>query len=74
MEVQNESPQNVPHWYADDFELRAVLASDSRETSALLPAINYLEELKLGASPIIGDHQPSSFFDPPIGQSNLFTF
>lgn len=45
--VQNESPQGVPHWYTDDFELRAVLASGSRET--FVPPFNYLEELELEA-------------------------
>ncbi|XP_036121245.1 sorting nexin-1 isoform X1 [Molossus molossus] len=34
MEVLNESPQDVPLWYADCFKLKATLASGSRETSA----------------------------------------
>lgn len=33
--VQNEPPQYVPQWYADYLELKAILTTVSRETSAL---------------------------------------
>ena len=48
-------PQDVLHWCAAYFELIVILASDSRETTAL-PFV-YLEELELGALPIITDYQ-----------------
>ena len=36
--VQNKSPQDLPQWYADYFELKATLATGSKETSApILP-------------------------------------
>lgn len=34
--VQDESPPDVPLWYAGCFELKAALASGSKETSAPL--------------------------------------
>lgn len=34
MGVQKESPQDVPPWYADCFEVKAALPTGSRETSA----------------------------------------
>ena len=37
MEVQNKSPQDVPLWFADCSELKATLATDSKETSAPPP-------------------------------------
>lgn len=45
----------VPQRYADYFELKAILASGSRENFA--PPLNYLEKLKLGTLPIIKDYQ-----------------
>ena len=33
--VQSKSPQDVPLWCADSFELKATVASGSRKTSAL---------------------------------------
>lgn len=47
--VQNESPQDVPLWYAD-FELKATKTVDSGESSDP-PSFNYLE-FKLGDLPI----------------------
>lgn len=35
--VQDKPPQNVPQWYADSCELKAILASGSREASAHYP-------------------------------------
>lgn len=57
--VQNKPPKDVPQWYADYFELKAILALGSRETSAL--PFNYLEELLLGVLPIIKNYQGISF-------------
>lgn len=45
--VWNELPQDVYQWFADYFELKAILALGSRETSATL--FTYLEEPELGA-------------------------
>lgn len=42
---------NVLLWDVGCFEMRAVLASGSRETSE--SPLNYLEEIELGALPII---------------------
>lgn len=35
--VQNAPPQNVPQWYTDYFELKAILASGSGEMSVCPP-------------------------------------
>lgn len=45
--VPNKPPKEAPWWYADYIELKAILASGSRETSAH----NYLEESELQACP-----------------------
>lgn len=53
--MKNEPPQDMPVWYVDCFELRAILATGSRENSP--PAhFNCLEEFELGVLPI-RDHQ-----------------
>lgn len=52
--VQNESPQIVPLWCEDCFELKANLTTISRETSVRLLTI---VELELEALPIIRDGQ-----------------
>lgn len=43
---QNESPQEVPLWYADCFALKATVAAGSREVSVSISPhpLNYLEE------------------------------
>lgn len=45
--IQNESPQDVPQWYANYFELKV----GSREASA--PSITSLKNLNWGIFPII---------------------
>lgn len=52
--VSEQAPQHVSQWYRDYFELKAVLAEGSRETS--VPLFNYLEELELGSLPIKDYH------------------
>lgn len=41
MGVQNKLTQDVPQWYIDYFELKAILVSGSRKMS--VPLINCLE-------------------------------
>lgn len=53
--IQNELPPDGPPWYANYFELRAVLASGSRERSD--PPFNYLKELEVRTLPIRRDYQ-----------------
>lgn len=53
--VQNEPPQEVSQGYEGYLELKAILATSSRETSA--PSFNYLEELELRDLPLIRDNQ-----------------
>ena len=48
--------QDVPLWYSDCFDLKAIKASSSRENS--VPPFNYLEELELEVLLIIRDYQP----------------
>lgn len=48
--VQNTSPQDMPLWYVDYFELKAAEALQAQEK--LLPFLNYLEKCKWGALPI----------------------
>ena len=55
MGVQNKLPGDVLLWCMDCLQLRAVLALGSRETSA--PPFYSLEELELGALPIMEDYQ-----------------
>ena len=52
--VRKKLPQDVPQWYTDYFELKAMLASGSRETSAL--PLNYLEGLESEVVPRIRDY------------------
>lgn len=47
--VPNEPPQGVPQWDADDFDLKAVLASGSRE--APFSPLNSPEGFELKALP-----------------------
>lgn len=42
----------MPQWYADRFELKASEALQAQE-KFLLPFLNYVEEFKLGAWPMI---------------------
>lgn len=42
--IQNESPQDVSLWYADDFELKATNTLWAQEKFLLL--LNYLEKFK----------------------------
>lgn len=56
MGVQNKPLQDMSLWYGDCFELKAILAPDSRENSDT-PYLNYLEEPELGALPITGNYQ-----------------
>lgn len=51
VEVYNESPQNVPQQYVDYFELKASETLQAEEK--LLSSLNYLEEFKFVALPII---------------------
>lgn len=51
--VQNESPQDMPLWYEDYFELKALETLWAQEK---LCPYNYLEEFELGAHNIIKDN------------------
>lgn len=65
----NEPPQDVPQWSVDYFELKAILASGSRDLPLCL---NYLEALHSGALPL-RDYQKKNSFNLSIEQGKLFT-
>lgn len=69
MGVQNEPPHDVPRWYWDYSELKAILALGSGEISAL--TLNYLEEFELKALLIIRDYQEIISFESSLGQGKL---
>ena len=53
--VQHEPRQDVPQGYADYFELKAILASGSRESSPF--SLNYLKDFELEAVPMRDDQR-----------------
>lgn len=63
---REQATPRCAQWYADDFALKASLASGSRKTSPLHPLINYIEKFGWRALPI-WEYQ-GNFFDISIEQ------